>query len=109
MSVLIFFKRCIKFTAPFRLVLLKRLSITNGWKKCIYHLLRIVRVRHPKITVALPDAQNKYQTLKLTTMVRTPTLESDIYQPRRHTAQAVNALYPRLNLAPIGGEINLKN
>ena len=34
-SILIFFKRCVKFTATFRLVLLKRLSITK-WLEQIY-------------------------------------------------------------------------
>jgi len=57
-SIIIFFKRCVKFTGSFRLVLLKRLSITK-WLEQIY--LRLIA----DCACETPKKKSQYQTLKI--------------------------------------------
>ncbi len=58
-SIIIFFKRCVKFSATFRNVLLKRLSITKWLKEIYLPLIRDSACEAPK------KKQTHYQTLKM--------------------------------------------
>ncbi len=58
-SIIIFFKRCVKFSATFRIVLLKRMAITK-WLKEIYLPLII-----DCVCEAPKKKQTHYQTLKM--------------------------------------------
>ena len=58
-SVLVFFKRCLKFTETFRLVLLKRLSITKWLKQIYLPLIADCACEAPK------DKKSHYHTLKM--------------------------------------------
>jgi hypothetical protein len=60
-SIIIFFKRCVKFRATFRIVLLKRLSITKWLQEIYLPLIRDCACEAPK------NKQTHYQTLKMNT------------------------------------------
>lgn len=58
-SILIFFKRCIKFTATFRMVLLKKLSITKWLEQIYLPLIADCACEAPK------NKKSHYQTLQI--------------------------------------------
>ena len=58
-SILIFFKRCVRFTASFRLVLMKQLSITKWLKQIYLPLIADCACEAPK------NKQSHYQSLKI--------------------------------------------
>ena len=58
-SILIFFKRCLKFTATFRMVLLKRLSISKWLEQIYLPLIANCACEAPK------KKQTHYQSLKI--------------------------------------------
>lgn len=58
-SVLVFFKRCVKFAATFRLVLLKKLSISKWLQQIYLPLIADCKCEKPK------NKQTHYQTLNI--------------------------------------------